>query len=79
MSNPFLHISPNNIGEFAVQFTTFIKDQLIKLEIGQSARVDTREKSVANTRMTIRHISNENFKFSTKTDEHGSLWVLRIK
>lgn len=79
MSNPFLHISSNNIGEFAVQFTTFIKDQLIKLEVGQSAMVDTREKNVANTRMTIRHISSENFKFKTKTDDQGNLWVLRIK
>ena len=80
MANPFKQVSAKNITEeFSIRFTSFIKNQLEAMVVGDSINIDTRGKAHTRARSTIHHLSNENFKFTTKTDKQGNLWVLRIK
>ena len=71
--NPFENVTGTGY------FTDEIKNQVSCLNINDVLKVNIGSKSIATFRMTLRHICDSNgFKFRTKKDVEGCIWVKRI-
>ena len=71
--NPFENVTGTGY------FTDEIKNQVSCLNIDDVLKVDIGNKSIADFRMTLRYVCEGNgFKFKTKKDVEGSLWIKRI-
>ena len=71
--NPFKNVTS------AGYFTDEIRNQVSSLDVDDVLKVEIGNKSIATFRMTLRYICDSNgFKFKTKKDAEGSIWIKRI-
>ena len=59
--------------------TYFILNQVKETDVGQSLEIDTGGEEIRKLRAIIQHVQSKlGYKFKTKTDNMGGLWLKRV-
>ena len=71
-NNPFENASAGN-------YVDFVRNQVASVNVGESIKADLGGKKLPSFRMTLRYVSEgTGFKFKTKSNSDGELWIKRV-
>lgn len=80
MNNPFDKKWNDSQGRLSGTFAEFILNQIKDINVEESKMIERNGKDIIVGRSTVRNEAIKlGFKFITKSDSDGNLWVYRVK